>query len=183
SLQALIDNNGRGRSQPFTLAQLVRLPRIESFLAGPGQDPDGTRPYTLTGYDLEMIGEAGWDADHGTDIEHLPAPVPGEGQKQILHLGLPDPPKAQAPLYLWLRGETTGRATTILGPALPQGAHTAAPTPPADATFRMPALLPPVLQAPMPPAPAIALPAASSPPPMNSAAKLAGPLPLPAQRR
>jgi hypothetical protein len=160
SLQALIDNDGRGRSEPFTLAHLIRLPRIESFQADKGTDEHGLRSYTLTGYDLEMIGEAGWAVDQGTRVGDLPAPIPGEGQKQILHIGLPTPPGAKAPLFIWLRGESTGRATTILGPAEVTSVRVAANRPSVPKSiFRPPVLLPPVLQAPMPPAPTVKVPA------------------------
>lgn len=159
SLQALIDNDGRGRSQPFTLAHLIRLPRIESFEANKGTDANGLRSYTLTGYDLEMIGEAGWAADKGTRVADLPAPIPGEGQKQVLHIGLPTPPGAKAPLFIWLRGESTGRATAVLGPASVASARVAASEPSVSKnSFRPPVLLPPVLQAPMPPAPVVTVP-------------------------
>lgn len=184
SLQAQIDNDGRGRSQPFTLAHLIRLPRIMSFEPGTTTDASGMRAYTLTGYDLEMIGEAGWEPDKGTDVADLPAPVPGEGQKQMLQIGLPDPPSAKAPLFIWLRGETTGRATTILGPALATGANkTAAAPETAQPAFPAPALLPPVLQGPMPPAPKIDLPAGDASAPANMAALKTASLPLPGRDR
>lgn len=160
SLQALIDNDGLGRSQPFTLAHLIRLPRIESFAAGATADANGMRPYTLTGYDLEMIGEAGWEADSGTNVADLPAPIPGEGQKQTLQIELPNPPGAKAPLFIWLRGETAGRATTILGPVLPASANkVAAASEPPQPAFPTPKLLSPVLVGAMPPAPTIPVPA------------------------
>jgi hypothetical protein len=162
SLQAIIDNDGRGRSQPFTLAQMIRLPRIETFEVATAQDADGTRTYTLTGYNLEMIGKAGWDAADGTDIADLPAPVPGEGLKQILRISLPDPAKSQAPLFIWLRGETNGRATTILCPALPAGARPAA-APVLPKSLPMPDTLPPVVPAPMPAPPKVAVPGADFP--------------------
>ncbi|MGH9620170.1 MAG: hypothetical protein ACRD45_10760 [Bryobacteraceae bacterium] len=179
SLQALIDNDGRGRSRPFTLAHLIRLPRIETFQADRGADAHGLRSYTLTGYDLEMIGEAGWAADKGMQVADLPAPIPGEGQKQILHIGLPTPPGAKAPLFIWLRGEATGRATTIVGPASAPSERAAAsrPSVPKNA-FRPPVLLPPVLQAPMPPAPSVTPSAAAA---ANPAAAITDSLPLPVQ--
>jgi hypothetical protein len=167
SLQAIIDNDGRGRSQPFTLAQMIRLPQIESFDAAGAQAADGTRAYTLTGYNLEMIGKAGWDSETGTDVADLPAPVPGEGLKQILQISLPDPPKSQAPLFIWLRGETNGRATKILAPALPAGTRPAA-APVLPKSLPMPDSLPPVVPAPMPAPPNVTLPAAEFAPPENA---------------
>jgi len=129
-LQAIIDNDGSGRSQPFTLAQLIRLPQVEQFQASNTSGSDGMRTFTLTGYNLEMIEKAGWDQTNGIEVTDFPAPVPGAGQKQILQINLPDPPKAQAPLYLWLRGDKTGRATTILAPNLPRVARPTVNPPP-----------------------------------------------------
>jgi hypothetical protein len=157
ALEAAIDNDGRGRSRPFTVAKLVRLPQIQSFEASGKPDANGMRVYTMVGYNLEMIGKAGWDAEHENDVTDLPVPVPGGGQKQALSVSLPDPPEAQAPLYIWLRGETTGRATTILAPALPQGARNA--TPPVIPKVALPApnTLAPVVPV-MPPAPEVTVP-------------------------
>jgi hypothetical protein len=74
----------------------------------------------LCGRDLEMIDRAGWDPEHGIQVSELPAPVPGDGQKQELRIVLPDsPPSPDAPLYIWLRGETQGRASLIHAPAPP----------------------------------------------------------------
>ena len=44
------------------------------------------------------------------------------GQQQSLMVSLPEPPSLKSTLYIWLRGETAGRASTISlnvpGPAL-----------------------------------------------------------------
>jgi hypothetical protein len=109
TLQAILDNASSGQSQPFQLAHIIRLPRIVSFQAAtrPGID------YTLTGSNLEMIGKVGWDQSTGVDVPGLPVPIPGQGQQQSLTVNLPEPTNPRAPLFLWLRGESTGRATTI----------------------------------------------------------------------
>src|SRR5579884_515855 len=117
SLQAVIDNGKAGKSQPFTLAHIVRLPQIDSFEITADPAVNGMRAYTLTGRNLEMIGKVGWNQSNGVDVNDLPAPIPGQGQKQSLPVQLPDAPKPQAPLYLWVRGENTGRLTTVLAPA------------------------------------------------------------------
>jgi hypothetical protein len=59
-----------------------------------------------------MISQLSWDQNLGIEVSTLPAAIPGQGQRQSLVVNLPDPPTAAAPLYLWMRGETTARATT-----------------------------------------------------------------------
>ena len=129
ALQAVIDNGRDGHSQPASLAHVVRLPQIDSFELGDQPATNGSRTYLLTGHDLEMISKVGWDKNNGVDVPSLPAPIPGEGQKQSLSISLPDPPSAQATLYIWLRGEKEGRATTIQAPPLPAPAPTPAAPP------------------------------------------------------
>ena len=116
SMQAVIDNGRNGESRPFTLARLVRLPRIDSFGTVNDPAPNGMRCYSLTGQNLEMIEKAAWDETAGIEVTVLPTPLAGPGQRQSLHINLPEPPNAQAPLYIWLRGDTQGRATTIKSP-------------------------------------------------------------------
>ncbi len=114
SLQAVIDNGRDGKSQPFTLAHLIRLPQIDSFTTTGDPPQNGARPYVLTGQNLEMIEKAGWDQTTGVPIDRLPAPIPGAGQKQTLQVSLPDPPNLPAAtLYIWLRGDKQARATSI----------------------------------------------------------------------
>ncbi len=119
ALQAVIDNGRDGRSQPVTLAHIIRLPQIESFSVSNAPPSNGTRAYTLTGQNLEMIQKVGWDESNGVDVPDLPAPLPGTGQKQALSVNLTDPPNPQAVLYAWLRGDKQGRATTIKSPVIP----------------------------------------------------------------
>lgn len=124
SLEATIDNGPDGKSQPVTLAHIVRVPQIESFSLADPAVQNAPRAYTLTGSNLEMIEKLGWDENSGVDTAGLPTPLPGPGQKQSLQVNLPDPPNAQAVLYVWLRGDQKGRLTTIKAPPLP------APPPP-----------------------------------------------------
>jgi hypothetical protein len=144
SLQAIIDNGRAGRSQPFTLAQIVRLPQIDSFTASADPAPSGLRAYTLTGRNLEMIEKTGWDQINGAEVPSLPAPIPGEGQKQSLSVNLPEQSGPPAELYLWLRGDAAGRATTIKNPA-------PVPAPPQPQPSTQAPVQPAPTQAPPPP--------------------------------
>lgn len=131
SLQAVIDNGRNGKSQAYTLAHIVRLPRIDSFDPVPASAgvQNGPQAYTLTGRNLELIQALGWDAANPVMIADLPMPIPGQGQMQELQPVLPVPPAPRAMLLVWLRGEKTPRATTVTAPVpetAPNGS-TAAP--------------------------------------------------------
>jgi hypothetical protein len=130
SLQAEIDNERGGRSNPSTLANMLRIPRIDSFVLSDNPSQGSPRPYLLTGQNLETIERTGWDENNGAKVSSLPAPLPGPGLKQSLQLLLPDPPKPQATLYVWLRGDPHARATTIQAPPLPPVPEAGAVTPP-----------------------------------------------------
>ncbi len=120
TLEASLDNGRAGHSQPFAIAHLIRLPQIltvsESMTAGPAA-PTGLRSFEITGDNLEMIGQLSWDPNLGVDVLSLPAAIPGQGQRQKLMVNLPQAPSANAPLYVWLRGETVSRATTVTIPS------------------------------------------------------------------
>jgi hypothetical protein len=113
TLQASIDNGRAGRSQPFTLAHLIRIPRILSLTPTNASSAVGLHSFDVTGYNLEMIGQLSWDQNIGIDVTTLPAAIPGLGQRQTLTVNLPDIPVAGAQLYVWLRGETSSRLTTV----------------------------------------------------------------------
>ena len=119
SLQTVIDNGRGGRSQPFTLAHILPIPQIDSFTVSADQPQNGMRRYQLTGTNLEMIGELGWDENNAVDVSGLPSPLSGPGLKQSIEINLPDPMDPEGNLYVWLRGDHQGRATTIKAPALP----------------------------------------------------------------
>jgi hypothetical protein len=110
-----------GPSAPdlYRLGRVVRIPKIESISMtanGAGSQVETT----LTGTDLETIDGAGWDPEHATALTELPAPLAGEGEKQELRITLPDgPASADSPLYVWLRGESVGRAHVVRSPAGP----------------------------------------------------------------
>jgi hypothetical protein len=68
----------------------------------------------LKGFDLETIEKTGWDSRAGVAAPELPRPVAGEGARQTLRIAMPWPsPTPKAPLFVWLRGETDGRATKV----------------------------------------------------------------------
>jgi hypothetical protein len=120
TLQAWLDNGRAGRSQPFTVAHLIRLPKIASvtplasLTSVENAVPVGLHAYEVTGENLEMIGQLAWDQNLGVEVTGLPAAIPGKGQLEALMVNLPDPPNPGAPLYVWLRGETSSRATTVV---------------------------------------------------------------------
>jgi hypothetical protein len=138
SIQAVIDNGSGGKSEPLTLGNIIRLPQIDDFKLGDfklSDGPPGTHVGVLTGRNLEMIEKVGWDQANGSNVPGLPSPIPGQGQKQSLRVNLPDPPTPHAVIYLWLRGEKTGRVTTIMNSA--PASNTASPpssTPPPSGT-------------------------------------------------
>jgi hypothetical protein len=125
SLQAVIDNGRDGRSEPATLAHILRVPQIDSFTLSDNTSQKGPRTYQLIGQNLEMIEKSGWDENNGTELTSLPEPLPGPGLKQSVQVVLPDPLNPQAVLYVWLRGDQQGRTTTSQAPPLPP-----APAPP-----------------------------------------------------
>jgi hypothetical protein len=103
----------------YPLGRIVHIPKIKSLDAPPFPAANGAFEATLTGQDLEMIDRAGWDPDHGAEITELPSTIPGEGKKQILRIKMAAGPLSpDVPLYVWLRGETTGRATLVHAPAV-----------------------------------------------------------------
>ena len=119
-LQATLDSGRNGRSQPFSLAHIIRIPQIDAFTLSTqtASANNGTQVFTLNGSNLEMIQKTGWDSLGGVAVPGLPTPAPGGVQKQALFVNLPGPPTAQAPLYVWLRGDSEGRRTTAKCPPL-----------------------------------------------------------------
>jgi len=114
SLQASLSNGSAGDSEPYTLARIVRLPKVDSFESTDQLSPDGKlRTYTLTGRNLEMIEKAAWDPLEGTPVAQLPVPIQGEGQRQSLPINLPEPPPQHPVLSIWLRGEKNASPTTL----------------------------------------------------------------------
>lgn len=114
SVQARWDNAEAGKSEPFTLGRLIRIPQIDSFQMTSEAASNGLLVGVLTGRNLETIEKTGWDLTTGYDVLGLPSPIPGPGQKQSLRISLPPQPNPQATLNVWLRGEQDGRVTTTI---------------------------------------------------------------------
>jgi hypothetical protein len=111
TLQAAIETE-TGKSDPMALGRIVRLPRIEALSLTDERSAEGFAA-TLRGFDLETIEKVGWNAQLGVATADLPRPS-GDGGRQSLNVIVPWPsPTPKAPLYVWLRGETEGRATKV----------------------------------------------------------------------
>jgi len=113
-LAATITTESTGSSDPTVLGSVIRLPRIEKFALS--EDKLGPTLYagSLTGIDLQIIEKTGWDAKTGYPVQGIPTSVPGSPHEQTLKVELPwPPPSPHAPIYVWLRGETTGRPTDV----------------------------------------------------------------------
>ncbi len=145
ALEAVLNSARDGQSQPFALARIIRIPQIDSFTLSQQPRNAGAETFVLTGGNLEMIEKTGWDGSMGTEVPGLPTPVPGSAQKQSLEINLPDPVTAQAPLYVWLRGDSEGRRTNVKCPAL-----TLVTGPPPNAAASAGGLKPPQAQSTQP---------------------------------
>src|SRR5260370_4525905 len=66
-----------------------------------------------------MIQRVGWTEGEPVDVTVWPVPLPGPGLKQSIAVSLPDPPKPDATLWIWLHGDRQGRAASIQAPVLP----------------------------------------------------------------
>ena len=114
-IRAVVDNGTAGRSAPYRLGQIIRLPQIDSLSVSHDLNHSSdTYSSILTGRNLEMIEQVGWDLGPGLFVTALPVPVPGQGQQQTLQIDLPAPPTSQAILHVWLRGEKIGRPTAMV---------------------------------------------------------------------
>lgn len=114
TLTAAAEAEDTGVSDPFTLGRVVLLPRIDAFQLTDEKLAGDAYLGTLTGFDLELVEKTGWNDHDGYPVQDLPTPVAGEGQKQLLKIGVPwPPPGPRAPLYLWLRGDSEGRASKL----------------------------------------------------------------------
>jgi hypothetical protein len=114
-LAATLTSDNTGTSDPTTLGRIIRLPRIEKFALTEEQLSPNLYAGNLTGIDLQIIEKTGWDAKTGYSVQGIPTPVPGGNpQEQTLKVELPwPPPSPHAPIYVWLRGETSGRLTDV----------------------------------------------------------------------
>jgi hypothetical protein len=114
-LAATITTDNVGSSDPTVLGRLIRLPRIEKFALTDTQLGANLYSGNLTGMDLQIIDKTGWDAKTGYPVQGIPTPVPGGTPgEQTLKVELPwPPPSPHAPIYVWVRGEPTGRLTDV----------------------------------------------------------------------
>jgi hypothetical protein len=114
-LAATVILDPEGRSDPFPLGRVIRIPLLDKFTLTDEKVGDSSYAAVLEGRDLDVIERAGWDAQNGLPIDSIPAPIPGDStMRQTLRLVLPWPaPAPHSPLYVWLRGETVGRKTAV----------------------------------------------------------------------
>lgn len=113
-LTATIIEDPEGRSDPFVLGRVIRVPRLDKFTLTSEKVGADSYAGTVEGIDLDVIEKAGWDANNGIPVDSIATPVAGKDAHQILRLVLPWPaPGPHAPLYIWLRGETQGRKTAV----------------------------------------------------------------------
>ena len=111
-LEASLSAPDTGSSDPYKLGRIVRLPRIEQFTLSDQKLDRRLYSGTLTGEDLQLIEKTGWNPKAGFPVVGIPTPVSTDPAKQTLGIALPwPPPSPQAPLYIWLRGETDARQT------------------------------------------------------------------------
>ena len=113
-LSATVIVNPEGRSDPFVLGRVIRVPTLAKFTLTTEKVGGSSYAGILEGRDLDVIEKAGWDAAHGVPVESIPTPLPGDSSRQTLRLVLLWPaPGPHAPLYVWLRGESQGRKTAV----------------------------------------------------------------------
>ena len=113
-LEATVILDPEGRSDPFALGRVIRFPRLDKFILTAEKIGDSSYAGILEGRDLDVIERVGWDAQNGVQADSIPTPVPGDSSRQTLRVVLPWPaPGPHAPLYVWLRGEQTGRRTVV----------------------------------------------------------------------
>jgi hypothetical protein len=113
ALQAVIANGAEGDSGPRPLGTIVRIPIIQSLEIAAANPVQTQVEATLVGQNLETIGKLGWSADNGVAVTSLPLAVSGGGAQQTLSAVVPVPPTPDATLYVWLRGESQARITTV----------------------------------------------------------------------
>jgi hypothetical protein len=111
-LEATVTVNETGASEPYSLGRVIRLPQIQKFVLTDQKKGSDLYLGSLTGQELQVIEKTGWDSQAGHPVQGIPVPALGDPQNQTLQIELPwPPPSPRAPLYVWLRGETTGRVT------------------------------------------------------------------------
>jgi hypothetical protein len=113
-LSAAMIVDPEGKSDPFILGRVIRVPRLDKFTLTSEKVGDDSFAGNVEGLDLDVIEKVGWDASHGVLVDSIPTPLPGEHPHQTLRVVAPWPaPGPHAPLYVWLRGESQGRKTSV----------------------------------------------------------------------
>ncbi len=103
-----------GRSAPFVIGRVIRVPHLDKFALTAERVGDSAYAGSLEGRDLDVIEKTGWDGQNGVPVDSIPTPIPGDPTRQTLRVLLPWPaPAPHAPLYIWLRGERQGRKTSV----------------------------------------------------------------------
>ena len=111
-LEATVTADETGASEPCLLGRVIRLPHIKKFVLTDQKKGSDLFLGSLTGQELQVIEKTGWDNQAGFPVQGIPSPAAGDPQNQTLQIELPwPPPSPRAPLYVWLRGENTGRVT------------------------------------------------------------------------
>jgi len=111
-LEATVTAGEAGTSEPYPLGRVIRLPHIQKFVLTDQKKGSDLFLGSLTGQELQAIEKTGWDSQAGYPVQGIPVPAAGDTQNQTLQIELPwPPPSPRAPLYVWLRGEPTGRVT------------------------------------------------------------------------
>lgn len=114
TIMAAVTTDPEGQSDSTRLGRIVRIPRVDQFTLTNEAVGPNVFVGILKGSDLDLIENAGWDAQHGLAVDAIPAPLATEPNKQTLRISLPWPaPSPHAPLYVWLRGEAEGRKTSV----------------------------------------------------------------------
>jgi hypothetical protein len=113
-MAATVSVENLGRSDPYPLGRVIRVPRLEQFTLTNEKVGQDHYAGILQGRDLDIVEKVGWDAQNGVPVDSIPVPVPGDVSKQTLKVALPWPaPAPHAPVYVWLRGEKEGRQTSV----------------------------------------------------------------------
>ncbi|MBI4875000.1 MAG: hypothetical protein HY822_10255 [Acidobacteria bacterium] len=110
TVAAVLETEAAGASEPMQLGRVVRLPLIES-IALTEEKAEAGYIALLKGRDLGLVRQTGWDAARGLAVPAPPRGLAGEGDLQTLRVVVPWPsPAPLAPLFVWLPGDTVGRA-------------------------------------------------------------------------
>ena len=113
-LTAAAISEPEGRSDASPLGKVIRIPRLEQLTLTNEKAGDSTFYGILKGSGLDIVEKVGWDALNGVEVDAIPTPVAGSPGVETLRVALPWPaPAPHAPLFVWLRGEETGRQTSV----------------------------------------------------------------------